>query len=277
MYFGGKYYGDPAELAAARPTTRFRGILAAAAILILGLAAAATEIDELRGLVREWLVLRRELNEAETAWKAQKTLLSDELRLLQEQKQRLTRELAAGTEAAETASAPLAAARAQKDELASSLSALLQPVRDAEDVLRTWRDKLPPGLLQSLGDVLAKLPAPDAAEDVSNVADRLQAVLGLYTRIEQLNQEIHAGKTVLSLPDGRRLEMDTLFFGIAAGYAVSADGRHAAVGRPGSDGWHWQWDPALAQSVRHAIACYRRESPAAFVRLPLQIVEEGSQ
>jgi hypothetical protein len=65
-----------------------------------------------------------------------------------------------------------------------------------------------------------------------------------------------------------------LYVGLAIAYAVSPDNRLAAIGRPGSNGWSWTWEPGLAQSVRRLHEVYRRERTAAFVTVPVAVDPE---
>jgi len=257
---------------------RRRGPLLVLAALLTGWAPArAAEIDRLEDSVREWIALRRELNRAQTGWAEQKLLLGDELRMLETQRAQLTRKLQTRTEAAEATAATLAEESRNKASVEADLATLREPLRRAEAHLRTWRKRLPDLLLAPLRKAFDKLPDEDAAapDDYSALAERLQLAVGLYGQIEQLDRSLHAGKIVLRDDGGRELEMDVLFLGLAIGYAVSADGARAAVGRPAAPGWSWEWDPQLAPAVSSALACYRKEIPATFVDLPLRIQEEA--
>jgi len=76
---------------------------------------------------------------------------------------------------------------------------------------------------------------------------------------------------VLTGPDGTAREMDVLFVGLGAGYAVSRDGRLAAVGRMTDTGWVWTWPESGADDIRRAMAIFRKDQPAGFVPLPVTV------
>jgi len=254
--------------------TRLR--LSAVACLALLLSpwpcrAASSEVERLEALTREWLALRREVGATASEWKLQKQALDDELRLLERQKQLLTAEL--GTQAGETRSSEEALTAAARDKAGyeAALLALHPELLRAEADLRTWPARLPPFLLEPLRAGFAKLPAPDVVADAGTVAGRLQVVLGLYSEIEPLHRGLHAGRMILTDPAGRQVEAEVLLLGLAAGYALAPDGATAAVGEPAAAGWVWAWDPDLAPTVRRLLACYRKDTPASFVTLPLEV------
>ena len=106
------------------------------------------------------------------------------------------------------------------------------------------------------------------------LADRLRLVFGLLTEIDQFANGVYLFRQPLTDPQQVRREMDILYLGLAVAFAVSADGTSAAAGAPAAGGWEWRWDPALAPSVRTAVAIYRKEQPASFVVLPLELNPE---
>ena len=232
--------------------------------------AASSDIGGLEGMVRQWIALRREINRTRTDWVDQKSLIEDEIRLLRTQKEKLGKRLAEHTSQAGTAEEQLASTVAVTGALGEEVGALIQPVLQAEADLVGRMDKLPEPLLgpvRSLWDsVASRGKSPPTVEDL---ADRLQAVVSLYTHLQQLAQGVHAASVTLADGAGRQREMQALFLGLSAAYAVSADGARAVQGRPGPDGWVWEWDDSLAPAVRRCLDCYRREAPAELVTLPV--------
>ena len=88
--------------------------------------------------------------------------------------------------------------------------------------------------------------------------------------LHELARDVHTGRMVLAAPDGGRREAEVLFLGLAAGYALSTDGAHAAIGRPVPDGWSWEWDTAPAADVQRLLAVHRRERAASLVTVPVR-------
>lgn len=233
--------------------------------------ATASDIGGLEGMVREWIALRREINRTRTDWVDQKPLIADEIRLLRTQREGFAKRLAAHTAQAETAEKRLSDTVTKTGELGEGVDALHQPLLQAEADLVRRMGKLPEPLLRPvrslLDSVVSRDQRPPTAEDL---ADRLQAVVGLYTHLQQLAQGVHSANVTLSDGAGGQREMQALFFGLSVAYAASADGARAAHGRRGPDGWTWEWDDSLAPAVRQCLACYRKEAPAEFVTLPLR-------
>lgn len=259
-----------------RHTPRFLAAVACLALLCSPwrCQSADSEVEQLEALTREWLALRREIGASASEWRVQSQALEAERRLLARQKDVLTAQI--GTRAGETRSSAdaLTATTRDKAMYEAALLALHPELLRAEAHLRAWPERLPPFLLGPLRAGFIKLPAPDVVADAATVAGRLQVVLGLYSEIEQLHRGLHPGRMILTDPAGREVEAEVLFLGLAAGYALAPDGTTAAVGEPAVAGWTWAWDSSLAPAVRRLLACYRKDTPASFVAVPLAVRSE---
>jgi hypothetical protein len=239
----------------------------------LAAAEPGPGVDAVQNLVRDWLALRREITRAAGDWEAQKRLLRDEIHLLDQRKEALRQELAARREDEGTKRKELAGAQEETAAARANLERLLGPLTEAEAHLRAWCRGLPDALAVHVRSAAAGLPGESRGTDLAGIGERVQLVFGLYSQLEKLDRGVHDGRMVLTAPDGRRVEMDVLFLGLAMGYAVSPDGRRAAVGRPGGEGWSWEWRPELAASIAKALAIHRKQEPAAFLALPVRVGE----
>ena len=130
----------------------------------------------------------------------------------------------------------------------------------AEEDIRSWQR-----LLKSR--IEFPLPASPATED------RLQRVFSIYAEIEKLQHRASTDKTVIELERAGRRQMDVLYLGLGAAFAVSADDAVAASGEWTDSGWQWTRDDSLADEVRKAVRiCEGQEAPA-WVLLPLKLQE----
>ena len=107
------------------------------------------------------------------------------------------------------------------------------------------------------------------------LGERLKLVFGLLTEIEQFDAGIHVAREILSPREGEEREVEVLYVGLGAGFAVEPSGGLGGTGYPTSTGWQWEWRPEWADPVREAIRIYRKERSASFVQLPLTVREEA--
>jgi hypothetical protein len=260
--------------------SRFGIAFAAPALaLVLGLArgAPAAEparptVSSLERRVTEWGELRARIAAERRDWAERKEHGLAETRLLEAERAACRREIAeweaASTEARKTEAAVLE----KKENLERALEAVKPALDRAEAALRRWQARLPPSLAEPLRGAFADLPDTSERAAALGVVPRLQAVLALYAELESLQNAVHVRREVLTWDGAGRREMDVLYLGLAAGYAVAADGAAVALGQPGEGGWTWRAAPpaaVVADAVRRAIAIHRREAPAALAPLPL--------
>jgi hypothetical protein len=247
------------------------------AIVVAGPPVAAGDFDRIDQRVREWLTLRREWNQVRADWKVQRELLEEELQVLRQQKAEL--EKAATDQRAKLAGleSRFEAAAREKKVQETALAGLSAPLLANEAHLRSWQEKLPGFLNRHLATGFGKLPPADLVHGDERKAERLQLVFGLYSQLEHLNSVVHLEREILSEGSGSGQEMELIFFGISQGYALSLDGNSAAIGRMTDNGLHWTWRDDLAGSLMDVKAFYKKEKPAAFVSLPLQIELETEE
>ncbi len=245
----------------------------------LPLPGEETDIGRLEGLVAQWVRLRAETAAEKRVWREQEARLSEEIALHEKEKADLEAIIADARQTSSEADAERAKLRTRKGELQAAHDALLPILDRAEAAARGWAALVPVSLRGELKEAFARLPRTHQEATRLTLSRRLQIVVAFYTSLESLQNSVHLVKEMLSTADGERREMDVLYLGLGRGFAVSPDGSWAAAGTPGTDGWTWQADAALAPDVRRAIGVYQRRIPAAFVPLPLAVAngERGGQ
>jgi len=235
-------------------------------------AAAETDLQRLERLVGDVLALQMAAGEAEAAWVEQRPAVQGRIEVLRQQVAAEEVRLRETQQTAAAAAASRQAVEADATRSREALLALAGPLTQAENDLRTLLPRLPEPLTRSLGERVRELPPPATPVTADTLADRLRLVFGLLTEIDQFANGVYLFRQSLTDPQQVQREMDTLYLGLSMAFAVSADGTSAAAGTPAAGGWTWRWDPALAGPVSTAVAIYRKEQPATFVTLPLQLV-----
>lgn len=159
---------------------------------------------------------------------------------------------------------------ADKQRLEKALSSNQLVLEHIEADLQKWQTGLPPALAKEIDSLFGRLKQAGNR----SVSHRMQTVITINTKIENYQKSINFVKEVLKDSKGNPREMDVLYIGLAAGYAVAVDGKAAAVGTPGLKGWQWQWRPQLAGQIKKAMAFYSHQQIADFVQLPVKLERE---
>ena len=258
-------------------------ILLCGFLLLLSVSVSANAQDEknlqrgthnsardLQGMVRKWVDLQREQASAERAWKSDKELLKDEIQALQNQKHSLASELqqlSPGNAAAARELQDLAKANREADK---ALQYLAETISQAEKELLAIRTSLPGFLDAQLSQKFHAMQAQHK-DDGTASAERMQRITAILSDLNEAHSRLHVSEIILQPSGNSKIEMQALYIGLARAFAVSPDGRRAAIGTPGKNGWTWRWDDAIAPSVQTAIAVTENEETAKFVSLPFAV------
>lgn len=253
-----------------RPLRRGLVLCCAAAAV----TAAEPELQRLERLAGEVLALQQAAAEAEASWLEQRPAVQGRIEVLRQQVAAGEARLRDAEQAAADAAAARRAAEAEAQGAREGLAALAAPMAKAEESLRALLPRLPGPLAEALRERVREMPDPGREPGPESAAERLRLIVGILTEIDQFANGVHLVRQPLEDPGQVPREMEVLYLGLAAAFAVSPDDSAAAVARPGPDGWVWRWDASLAGPVRSAVAIYRKEQPAAFVTLPLELTPD---
>ncbi|MCK5242584.1 DUF3450 family protein [bacterium] len=157
--------------------------------------------------------------------------------------------------------------RAEQERYRRVLAASQVQLKQAEEDLLKWKTKLPSSLAKEMEKMFDQLKTAGNR----SVSQRLQTITGLYAKIELYQKSINTAKEVLVGDDGKQREYAVIYLGLAQGYCVSVDNRQAGIGRPGINGWQWEWRSDLAVKVRKCIAYHEHRQIADFVLLPVKV------
>lgn len=247
-----------------------------ALIFALGIAKSdyAAEVnasDTLQELVQQWIELQREMADAQRAWKGEKTLLLEEIKLLRHRKQKLKKSIASVKKQqrdAEKRSAKLEDERKKLTEHIDNLEHILAIIN--ERLLRI-SPLLPPAVQDKIADEIASLQKDPRSKKTKAIDTSLKQTLTVLRAIQRADNRLHEGRITLAPNEKQQIEMRVLYFGLARAFAVSPDKHFAAIGVPKASKWHWQWQNDIAPAVAKALSIMRDKQTADFVSLPFEL------
>lgn len=255
-----------------------RPLLLLAGLVLLPWSAMAqpsdVSVDDLEALVGRWMELRAAIADEKRDWQAREEQWGQEIRLLEAEKKKLSKDLEASNRFASSVEQDRVATLARKEAMETVLE-YLHPLLDrAESCLRAWEPLIPTPLSEGIAKGFAGLPATRDHAQKRALTERAQRIAALYTQIESLHHGFHATQEILDTGTDQRRLVDVLYAGLARGFAVATDDRWAAVGTPTDLGWAWQARPEIAPSVREAVEVLNRQRMARLVDLPIQVLDD---
>ena len=128
-----------------------------------------------------------------------------------------------------------------------------------------------PSPLQERVRPLSQQFPEDPAESKLTLSQRFQNVIGSLNAVNKFNREITVTSEVRTLGDGTAAEVTALYIGIGQGFYVNALATAAGTGSGVSGDWAWEPNDAAAPLIATAIAVFKNEQGAEFVRLPMHI------
>lgn len=234
-------------------------------------AAESPRTDEVEALVGRWVDLRTQSDAEQRAWDHQSSQWRQELELLEKEQTHLTQILAGLEQSGESQQEQVAGLMARRAALTSALSQVDEHLLRLQPELAALLPLVPEALLSEalktalMVDEKTALSVPERQATTR----RLQQFLGALKELEELHNGVHTVKTLITLPDGPRREMDVIFVGLARGFAVTADGHIAAAGVPTAEGWRWRPVPSMAEEIRSLIQVASKAVPPVLVAFPI--------
>jgi len=221
--------------------------------------------------VEKWVKTRQLISEEKADWDTEREILTATKRLLSQQKEALQAEIAdlegAGTAADEERGELLAG----KDAYEQSGQVLAAQIRGMEEQVLALAPVLPEPLRKKLGPLLVQIPQEAHLAKMAT-GRRLMNVLGVLAQAEKFNDTATFVGETREIEGGQKVQIRTLYWGLAQAIYVDAQGENAGIGHPTPDGWEFSNDPSLAHDAELLMDIYEGNVDSIeFVGLPVEI------
>ena len=100
---------------------------------------------------------------------------------------------------------------------------------------------------------------------------RVKNILAAIIKVEKFSNKITGTPLTVPLPNGKKQQVDTVFFGLSIAYAINQSGDYALVGKPTAEGWKFTEHNDRAEAIRRLVEVSRGEGEIEFVELPAQV------
>ncbi len=239
---------------------------------LLGLFAwglGAGEMNELRGVVHEWVAVEKAISQEAIDWEEKKVLLNNLSSLGRDELQDLKAEIRLATETATEADEKRAALIAEEQLFELSRQDIQVFLDQQVPRLENLKKRLPRVLLDSLRASYLQLNAAS-----SGLAQRMQALAMILDGIHKFNGVITVSEELRELPDGSSGMVKTVYVGLGTAYYLSEADNDAGFGYPTETGWNWASRPEIGAKVLNVLTMLDGGTQqAAFVELPIELAK----
>jgi hypothetical protein len=191
-------------------------------------------VREIDALTLQWTGLEHQKDLLQANWRTDKPILEQQLSLLERETRELGEFLGTSSRLQDEVEQRRLELLEEQTRLEQEQAALERSLVQASLRLRSLRPRLPPPLLDAWAEELPRLDDP-----LLTASERLQLVLDLLGQLDDFEQKVTLHETVMTLADGRDYFVQQVYLGLSHGWYVTADGRFAAAGTAGPEGWEW--------------------------------------
>lgn len=229
-------------------------------------------VSAFRSKMEKWVETRQILSEERAEWLGEKESLEATRKLLRRERDDLRAEIKEFEETGADASEERRELLLQRAEYQRSSELLEAEIRRLEEQVLALVPQLPDPLRDRLDLLLVQIP-----EDPNNsriaLGQRLMNVLGVLAQAEKWNSTAtFVGETRPVGPDGQRIQVRTLYWGLGQAIYVDTQGEVAGIGRPGAEGWSFVDDASLADEAKLFLDIYEGNvDTIAFVPVPVEV------
>lgn len=243
---------------------------------VLGIAAAQSgppdvpDVSGARDTLEKYVETRRIISAEKRDWALGREMLEERIDVVQGAITSWREKLEEARGSIAEADRKRAELLAEKERYTTSFESLEGTVVTLESRTMRLLGRLPDPIREKVRLLSQGIPEDPKSTRLS-LGQRFQNVVGILNEIDKFNREITVTSEVRTLSDGSPAEVTVMYLGIGAAYFASADGAHAGVGSGAEEEWTWTPADADAAAVADAIAIWKSDEDAAFVRLPVRI------
>ena len=242
--------------------------LASFFVIAAGINLCVASISDTQDDLIAWVETQKTISETKAEWASEKVIVEDLIELLKIEKEKYEASIEALSNTSDTTDKRRSELNEARDRLLAANEALESVIPGLEDQVRALVTKLPTPLVEELDQLIRRIPE-SGAETRMQVSQRLLTVVGILNRIDKFNTDITVTSEIRNTGSAS-FEVTTLYFGLAGAYFANDSGTFAGYGTPGTDGWEWTENAAIATDVVNLIKSYQGTREAKFVELPIK-------
>lgn len=236
----------------------------------------SSQTSKLKNSVREWIETMREIQREEDSWDQDQQLLNDQREALRTEIDQLTKQVEEAKVRKESVAQESLDQVKKRDALVEAKELMETEVRELEESIVGKLAAFPPALAEDprVKELMAQVRKDvtlQGDEAKTGLTKRLNNVLNLLAEAEKWQQTVHLKPELHTTADGKKLNMNVVYFGLAIAYAVDEEGVYGMVGMPTDEGWKFEESNELAPVILEMVNVLNGDADAKFINLPINL------
>ena len=231
---------------------------------------AQGSIDETRALLDEWVETRQLISEEKEDWRVEGSILSETKTLLNNELNRLQESIQELENSVTTADEERSKLTQEKDESKATSDVIAEKVAKLEAKTLKLIPFFPEPLIERINPLIRRLPK-DSENIDSSLGERVQNIVGILSQANKFNNTITLTSETRKLDNGKEVQVNTLYWGLAIDYYVDASGDYAGIGYPTKKGWKSSPIEGIGPQIKQLISVYEGDGAIQFVEIPAKI------
>lgn len=237
-------------------------------------AQANHPLDQTKENMRLWLETAQKRQAEENGWKTDQEILSNYKEGLLAEKATYQKQIEEAKQRAQAADQQSTDKLSQRDQLIAAEKALAAHLRGLEEEFVKQIPSLPTPLLKmpkmAVGiEALKKNLSLPADQQTDDVGKRSANLTEMIAEVEKFQQNVTVSNELHKNAAGQEYNMQVVYLGLAAAYAVNEDASFALVGSPQADGWKYNERNEIAADIKKLIITATTEKDISFTKLPI--------
>ena len=222
-------------------------------------------------VIEKWVDVTNLISIELSEWKELRALLTYNIDLLKTEIAGLEQQISQSEDQAREAERKTDLLRDEESTLRDAAAIVEKKVTEYEDRIRSLRSVFPPPLNERVIQFVSQLPTETGAS-VLTLEERLATILNILEEVDKFNNSVTVVSELKVVSSGERIEVKTMYLGLAQAFYVDRNAQFAGVGIPKAGKWEWTPHPKLAKSISRSILMYDNAiKPAEFIPLSVTI------
>ncbi len=231
-------------------------------------------LDQSKENMRLWLETAQKRQAEENAWKTDQEILSSYKEGLLAEKATYQKQIEEAKQRSLAADQQSTDKINQRDQLIAAEKALSAQLRAMEEEFAKQIPNLPAPLIKmpkiNVGlETLKKNLSMPAEQQPDDVGKRAANLTEMIAEVEKFQQNITVSNELHKNSTGQEFNMQVVYMGMAAAYAVNEDASFALIGSPKEGGWKFVERNEIAADVKKLIITATTEKDSSFTTLPV--------
>jgi len=240
--------------------------------IFLGVAVSALSDDyeRLESATKRWLDLEQRIAEERNAWKSQREVLSQSVKVLEANIDELTEGLENLKLSAKLRSNEFANNEQTYESQETARVYYASKLDEMTELFLRFRASAPEYLEDEMNTAQEKLELADPVA----LGERAQILIAAFTRVEEFNRSVTIDYVSRKLADGRDVMVSVLYWGLARAYAVDPQGTIAWELKPGPEGWVWHERIDYIPQIHELVQIYEQTRPPSIQSVPGEVLRK---